>query len=86
MTPEIVSIKQAAAGPPFFGAAHRLLAGLVADGAALGWIDGRLKDFVAVGERRYDKVFYQLDLRRRYTGRDWRPYEEDPCRNGWSSG
>lgn len=197
MTLEIVSIKQAAAGPPFFGAAHRLLAGLVADGAALGWIDppnedevsalltgvlaavsagnamlkaayiddalaglgywtryqrpthwphadleklavarsaqgrgvgrrltaalvqdasaagievltldcrgdnaaaqhlyrslgfteyGRLTDFVAVGERRYDKVFYQLDLRRRYTGRDWRPYEEDPCRTGWSSG
>lgn len=25
---------------------------------------GRLRDFVAVGERRYDKVFYQLDLRR----------------------
>jgi ribosomal protein S18 acetylase RimI-like enzyme len=25
---------------------------------------GRLPDFVAVGERRYDKVFYMLDLRR----------------------
>jgi ribosomal protein S18 acetylase RimI-like enzyme len=24
---------------------------------------GRLTDFVAVGERRYDKVFYALDLR-----------------------
>jgi ribosomal protein S18 acetylase RimI-like enzyme len=24
---------------------------------------GRLRDFVAVGERRYDKVFYALDLR-----------------------
>ena len=24
---------------------------------------GRLPDFVAVGERRYDKVFYMLDFR-----------------------
>jgi len=29
---------------------------------------GRLPDFVAVGERRYDKVLYMLDLRRQVTG------------------
>lgn len=32
---------------------------------SLGFTEyGRLPDFVAVGERRYDKVFYMLDLRR----------------------
>jgi ribosomal protein S18 acetylase RimI-like enzyme len=32
---------------------------------SLGFTEyGRLSDFVAVGERRYDKVFYMLDLRR----------------------
>jgi ribosomal protein S18 acetylase RimI-like enzyme len=32
---------------------------------SLGFAEyGRLRDFVAVGERRYDKVFYMLDLRR----------------------
>ena len=31
---------------------------------SLGFTEyGRLPDFVAVGERRYDKVFYMLDLR-----------------------
>ena len=31
---------------------------------SLGFTEyGRLRDFVAVGERRYDKVFYMLDLR-----------------------
>jgi ribosomal protein S18 acetylase RimI-like enzyme len=31
---------------------------------ALGFTEyGRLRDFVAVGERRYDKVLYALDLR-----------------------
>ena len=33
---------------------------------SLGFTEyGRLPDFVAVGERRYDKLFYMLDLRRR---------------------
>jgi ribosomal protein S18 acetylase RimI-like enzyme len=33
---------------------------------SLGFTEyGRLRDFVAVGERRYDKVFYALDLRER---------------------
>ncbi|MEU8263006.1 N-acetyltransferase [Micromonospora sp. NPDC048999] len=33
---------------------------------SLGFTEyGRLPDFVAVGERRHDKVFYMLDLRRR---------------------
>ncbi|MFE5512416.1 GNAT family N-acetyltransferase [Streptomyces sp. NPDC056529] len=33
---------------------------------SLGFTEyGRLPDFVAVGEHRYDKVFYMLDLRRR---------------------
>lgn len=33
---------------------------------SLGFTEyGRLPDFVAVGERRYDKVFCMLDLRRR---------------------
>ncbi|GAA2143239.1 GNAT family N-acetyltransferase [Kitasatospora kazusensis] len=32
---------------------------------SLGFAEyGRLRDFVAVGQRRYDKVFYQLDFRR----------------------
>lgn len=31
---------------------------------SLGFTEyGRLPDFVAVGERRYDKVFYMLDFR-----------------------
>jgi hypothetical protein len=63
----------------FAESAHRILADLVTGGAALGWVEppardevaeflarryGRLRDFVAVGERRYDKLFYMLDLRR----------------------
>lgn len=40
-------MKQEAAGPPFFGPAHRLLAGLVADGAALGWLDPPNEDEVS---------------------------------------
>ncbi|MFF9352482.1 hypothetical protein [Streptomyces sp. NPDC014734] len=48
------------------GSAHRFLADPVGGGAALGWVDeyGRLPDFVAVGERRYDRVFCTLDFRR----------------------
>ncbi|MGW4440954.1 N-acetyltransferase family protein [Streptomyces sp. NPDC004596] len=36
---------------------------------SLGFTEyGRLPDFVAVGERRYDKVFHMLDLRRQAPG------------------
>lgn len=47
MSLEIIGVCPASAGPPFFAAAHRLLAGLVADGAALGWLDPPNEDEVS---------------------------------------
>jgi ribosomal protein S18 acetylase RimI-like enzyme len=46
---------------------------------SLGFTEyGRLPDFVAVGERRYEKVFYMVDLRQQDRSNSTRPHPTGP--------